>query len=89
MALSDLQSGDMVFAAATIVNDGGIPELPADAVLAQPGRRGMLVNIGHLEEQPQREIFLVKFEDGSGELGPPVGCWPEELTDDPETLEAD
>lgn len=89
MSLSDLQSGDIVFAAATIINDGGIPEMPEDAVLARPGARGMLVNIGHLEENPEREIFLVKFETDAGELGPPVGCWPEELTDSPDNLRAD
>ncbi len=75
-----LQPGDMVYAAVKIENDGGIPEIPADAVLAEPGTRGVLVNIGHLEEDPATEIFLVRFEDEKGNVGPPVGCQADELT---------
>ena len=43
----------------------------------------MLVNTGYLEDEPDRQVFLVRFEDAAGELGPPVGCWPEELSDQP------
>ncbi len=74
-----LQPGDMVFATVRIENDGGIPDIPADAVLAEPGTRGVLVNIGHLEDDPAVEILLVRFEDQDGYVGPPVGCQPEEL----------
>jgi len=35
--------------------------------------------VGHLEEDPSQELFLVRFETGTGELGPPTGCWREEL----------
>jgi nitrogen fixation protein NifZ len=69
----------MVFATVRIENDGGIPDIPADAVLAEPGTRGVLVNIGHLEDDPAVEILLVRFEDQDGYVGPPVGCQPEEL----------
>lgn len=77
--LSELEIGDMVYADATIVNDGGIPELAEDAVLAEPGTRGVIVNTGYVEEQPEQLIYLVRFEDANGDLGPPTGCLPEEL----------
>jgi len=82
--LHDLQPGDMIYAAATIANDGYIPEIDPDAVLAKPGTRGMLMNIGHLEEDPEVEILLVRFEDEQGNIGMPVGCYPEEVTLDAE-----
>jgi nitrogen fixation protein NifZ len=75
-----LNPGDVVYAAAEIRNDGGIPEIPPDALLAAPGTRGVIVNIGHLEEEPRRALILVRFEDTNRDLGPPTGCWPEELS---------
>jgi nitrogen fixation protein NifZ len=83
MSLDDIQPGDMIFAAKQITNDGGIPEIPQDAVLAKPGTRGVLMNIGHLEEAPDTELFLVRFEDDNARLGPPVGCWADEISTDP------
>jgi nitrogen fixation protein NifZ len=80
MTLADLQPGDLVYAAAEIRNDGGIPDLPVDALVAAPGTRGMLVNIGHLEEEPGRALYLVRFEGPDLVLGPPTGCWGEELS---------
>ena len=74
MDLDQLEPGD------TIYNDGGIPELPQDALLAQPGTRGVIVQTGHLEEAPERTVYLVRFEDTELNLGPPTGCWPEELS---------
>ncbi len=79
MTLKHLIPGDMVFAATLIHNDGSLPDLPEDAPLAEPGRRGVIINIGHLEEDPDKELFLVRFENADGDLGPPIGCWPEEL----------
>ena len=79
MELHQLQPGDMVFAATAITNDGSLPQLAEGAVVAAAGTRGVILNIGHLEEQPSRELFLVRFEQGDGELGPATGCWPEEL----------
>jgi nitrogen fixation protein NifZ len=78
--LEQLQPGDTVYAAAHIYNDGSIPELDEDALVASPGVRGVIVETGHLEEAPQRTVFLVRFEDGELNLGPPTGCWPEELS---------
>lgn len=63
MNLQQLNPGNIVYAATEIRNDGGIPEIPKDALIATPGTRGVVVNIGHLEENPERELFLVRFED--------------------------
>ena len=78
-ALQQLQPGDRIYARGEIRSDGSIPGVETDAVLASPGTRGVIVNIGHLEEDPGRELYLVRFEDARLDLGPPVGCWPEEL----------
>jgi nitrogen fixation protein NifZ len=83
MTLKQLQPGDVVYAASHIVNDGSIPSLEYTAVIAAPGTRGVIINIGHLEETPERELFLVRFEDQELNLGPPTGCWPEELSAEP------
>jgi nitrogen fixation protein NifZ len=79
MSLEQLEPGDMVFASTDIYNDGSIPHIPVEAHLATPGTRGVLLNTGHLEEQPDKTIYLVRFEDQQQELGPPVSCWAEEL----------
>jgi nitrogen fixation protein NifZ len=79
MTLDRLSPGDLVFAATDIANDGGIPDLPENALIAAAGTRGVIVNIGHLEEDPDRELFLVRFEGPDLVLGPPTGCWAEEL----------
>ena len=79
------QIGDIVFSRELLITDGGIPEVAADAVLATPGRRGGVVNHGHVEADLDQEIYLVRFEGeagAAGDLGPPVGCLPEELTQD-------
>jgi len=77
--------GQIVYCRELLVNDGGIPGVAADAVLATPGRRGVVVNQGYVEADPEQAIYLVRFEGESGalgELGPPIGCLPEELTQD-------
>jgi nitrogen fixation protein NifZ len=77
--------GEIVFSRELLINDGGIPELADDAILATPGRRGVVVNHGHVQVNPDQVIYLVRFEGESGalaDLGPPVGCLPEELTQD-------
>lgn len=81
MALHELQPGDIVYAASTIYSDGEIPGYPEHSVLAAAGTRGVIINIGHLEENPDKELMLVRFENDKQELGPPVGCWVEELMD--------
>ncbi len=83
MALNELQPGDIVYAATEIYNDGSVPHLEAGVSLAAPGTRGVILNTGHLEDQPELELYLIRFEDENKELGPPVGCWPDELSDKP------
>lgn len=80
MDLELLEPGDTVYASSYIYNDGGIPELETDALLAKPGNRGVLIEKGHLEENPQTKVYLVRFEDEEFNLGPATGCWAEELS---------
>ncbi|QEP45156.1 nitrogen fixation protein NifZ [Ectothiorhodospiraceae bacterium BW-2] len=79
LSVRALQSGDMLYAAKTIVNDGSIPAMEPQAVIATAGTRGVLVNTGHYEETPDITIYLVRFENSDGELGLPVGCYEDEL----------
>lgn len=81
MAMHERQPGDIVYAATTIYSDGDVPGYPEDSVLATAGTRGVIVNIGHLEDDPNQELMLVRFENAQQELGPPIGCWVEELMD--------
>ena len=83
MEIKHLKPGDMVYAATTLVNDGSVPGLPENTCLATPGTRGVLLNTGHYEEMPSKTIYLIRFENEQKELGPPVGCWEEELTVEP------
>lgn len=83
MTIENLQPGDMVFAATNIDNDGSVPEWPEDALFAKLGTRGVLINTGHIEEQPNKKLLLVRFENDNQELGPPVGCWPDEISEVP------
>ncbi|MDD5058773.1 MAG: nitrogen fixation protein NifZ [Sideroxydans sp.] len=86
--MSKFQMGDMVFASQDLFNealeetgDSAIPGLAPDALLVASGARGVVVNVGHVEEMPQEEIFLVRFEtDAEGTLGEPIGCLGDELS---------
>jgi nitrogen fixation protein NifZ len=85
--MSKFQMGDMVFAAQDLYNealeetgDSAIPGIAPDALLVATGARGVVVNVGHVQEMPEEEIFLVRFEtDAEGTLGEPIGCLAEEL----------
>jgi len=83
MKVEHLQQGDAVYAAVTIANDGSVPGYDADTVFANPGTMGMLINTGHLEEDPNQILYLVSFQNKDGELGPPVTCFAEELATEP------
>jgi nitrogen fixation protein NifZ len=48
-------------------------------MLAPEGSRGVIIRKGHLEDDPDRTLFLVRFEDEEKNLGPAIGAWPEEL----------
>lgn len=80
--------GEMVFATADLFNDelaedgtSLIPDVAPNALLAPAGARGVVVNVGHVAELPQQDIYLVRFETGpDNTLGVPIGCMPEELT---------
>jgi nitrogen fixation protein NifZ len=79
--------GEMVFAARDLFNEPDeetgescIPDVPAGALLASAGTRGVVVNVGHAEAAPKMEIYLVRFETGpDGTLADPIGCLAEEL----------
>lgn len=81
--------GDMVFAAEDIFNDGGMPGVDEEEGLIAPaGSRGVVVHFGVTELDETQEIYLVQFENGpDGSLGHPVGCLPEELTQNAATIE--
>lgn len=83
MRVEDLDIGDTVYAATTITDDGSMPGGAEGAVLAEAGTRGVITMIGHIEEQPERSVFLVRFEDKDMNLGIPIGCWLEDLMVEP------
>lgn len=79
MNIEDLDLGDVVYAAHTIIDDGSMPESAEGEVLAEEGARGVIVMKGYVEEDPARSVFLVRFEDKELNLGRPIGCWSEDL----------
>lgn len=91
--MSRFEMGDLVYAAHNLYNDpvaetgaSAIPGAEPDALLAVAGTRGVVVNVGHVEASPDLEIYLVRFEVGSGgSLGEPLGCLAEELSHGQET----
>lgn len=82
MASVQYEIGDLVYAATDILNDGGMPGIEEEeGLIAAAGSRGVVVQFGHVEADPDQEIYLVRFENGpDGTLGDPVGVLPEELT---------
>lgn len=79
MNVEDLDLGDVVYAAHTIIDDGSMPDGEEGTVLAEEGARGVIVMKGHVEEEPSLTVFLVRFEDQELNLGRPIGCWTEDL----------
>lgn len=76
----NLQLGDVVYAKTDLYNEeGGIPDLPPDALIAEAGTRGVVVKMGHLEDDHTQTLYVVRFEQQDLNLGPPTGCWPDEL----------
>ncbi|MCG8608996.1 MAG: nitrogen fixation protein NifZ [Pseudomonadales bacterium] len=79
--INQLQPGDMVFARRDLYNDGSIPNAEDDALLVKEGTRGVIINLGYLEEDENRNVILVQFENATtpGSLGAPIGCWEEDI----------
>jgi len=85
--MSQIQMGDLVYAAGDLYNDAveetgeaAIPGRFVGELLARAGTRGVVVNVGHAEAEPDTDIFLVRFElDGDGTLSEPIGCLAGEL----------
>ncbi|MCX7092190.1 MAG: nitrogen fixation protein NifZ [Methylobacter sp.] len=86
MNVEDLDIGDVVYAAKAIIDDGSIPDGVEGALLAEAGTRGVITLIGHVEEEPNRSVFLVRFEDSEMNLGNPIGCWVEDLAMEPKQV---
>ena len=86
MSLAHLHNGDVVYARIDIRNDGSVPDAEGDALFATAGARGRLLNIGHVEGNPDGERFVVPVVRGHGELGPPVTCLAEEISAAPVAL---
>lgn len=95
--MSRFDMGDLVHAALDLFNEpleetgeSAIPDVEPGALLVPAGTRGVVVNVGHAEAMPDEEIYLVRFETGpDGNLGEPLGCLREELTEGVEALEAE
>lgn len=86
MNVEDLDVGDVVYAANTITDDGSIPNGVEGDILAEAGTRGVITMIGYVEEEPDRSVFLVRFEDKAMNLGNPIGCWVEDLAVEPKRI---
>ncbi len=79
MKIEDLEVGDVVYAAHNIVDDGTMPDNQLGDILAKSGARGVIVMTGHIEDDPKKNVFLVRFEDQELNLGRPIGCFSEDL----------
>ena len=78
---SEFHEGDLVFTRSDLFNDDNhVPDAAPGELLVPAGTRGMIVNKGHVEANPEIKIYLVRFEGTDKELGPPLGCLVEELT---------
>ena len=69
MNVEDLDLGDVVYAAHTIIDDGSMPDSEEGEILAEEGTRGVIVMKGYVEEEPNRSVYLVRFEDKVSESG--------------------
>ncbi|MDP9902775.1 nitrogen fixation protein NifZ [Variovorax ginsengisoli] len=68
--------GQRVIALDDLVNDGSYPERAVDAVLAERGAVGEIVNVGHATESNE-SIYLVEF------VGCVIGCFEDEIAPAP------
>jgi len=79
MHITQAQPGDIIYADKDIYNDGSMPDVETEILLAKKGARGVLVNTGHYEEFPDTTLYLVRFEDVDKQLGPAVTCLEDEI----------
>lgn len=81
MNIESIQPGDILFASNNIINDGSLPGFSENELIAEAGQRGVLINTGYLEDNPDKVLLLIRFESSeeSGKFGPAVACWPEEV----------
>ena len=87
MNMLRLKTGDTIIAARDILNDGSFPEAEEDEILVPGGSRGVIIDEGYLEDNESQTVYLVKFEchDDPAALGPPIGCWPEDISPLPDS----
>ncbi len=83
MKVEELSIGDVVYAANTICDVDCGSDGYEGQILAKAGSKGIITLIGHVQEQPERSVFLVRFEDENMNLSNPVGCWLDDLVDTP------
>jgi len=83
MTKEELGVGDIVYSKVAILNDGTVPEATENELLAKVGNRGVLMNIGHVEMDPSKLVYLVSFYKEDGSSGPLVGCGKEEISQEP------
>lgn len=81
-ATLDFAPGDIVRAGADLHDDGSIPGGTIGALLAASGTRGVIVKMGHVELMPEIAVYVVRFQGEDAVLGPPVGCFADELVRD-------
>jgi nitrogen fixation protein NifZ len=67
------QWGQPVVTTMDLANDGSYPDLPEDALLAESGARGEIVQVG-MHTEANVPVYLVEFPDGKI-----VGCLEEEI----------
>jgi nitrogen fixation protein NifZ len=89
MSTRGYQVGDLVFSRVDIHNDGGVPDVEEQGLLAAAGTRGVVVRTGSAQARPEIRIYLVRFEGADKVLGPPVGCLDDELTQDEAAFHGD
>lgn len=66
------QWGQRVVALVDLINDGSYPEHPVDAVLAEVGSEGEIVQVGR-HEGANQPVYMVEFD------GLVIGCFEEEI----------
>jgi nitrogen fixation protein NifZ len=89
MSTRGYEVGDLVYSSVDIHNDGGVPDVEEQGLLAAAGTRGVVVRTGSAQARPELRIYLVRFEGPDQVLGPPVGCLDEELTQDESACRSD